>query len=265
MKSRTNDIQTCYEVHGDAGEWLVLSHSLACSSRMWDPQIARFRGRFRVLAYDTRGHGGSDAPEGPYTLEQLADDLHALLGTLGIRGANFMGLSMGGMIGQVFALKYPGVLKRIVIADSSSRMVDNPPEAVAAWSERIRTAREKGMGPLVEPTLARWFTEPFRKSRPEVMQAIGNLIRATPVSGYVGCSQAIQKLDTTDRLRQIEAPILVVVGDQDPGTPPAAAKRIHAAAPGSRYAEISPAAHLSNLEQPEQFNRVVGDFLESNA
>jgi 3-oxoadipate enol-lactonase len=261
-KANTNGIETRYEVHGGAGSWLVLSHSLACSARMWDPQIAEFSKRFRVLAYDTRGHGGSDAPEGPYSLEQLADDLHALLAHLGIREAHYAGLSMGGMIGQTFALKYPGVFRTLTLADTTSSY---PQDAMPVWNDRIRLVRAQGMAPLVEPTLARWFTEAFRNSRPEVIQRIGTLIRNTPVAGYIGCSEAIPKINLTARLKEIRAPILVIVGDQDPGTPPAMAKEIHANAPGSTYAEIAPAAHLANLEQPEQFNRALDGFLKASA
>jgi 3-oxoadipate enol-lactonase len=262
VKAKTNGIETNYEVHGSTGPWLVLSHSLACSVRMWDPQIAEFSKRCRVLAYDTRGHGASDAPEGAYTLEQLADDLHALLAQLKIGEAHYAGLSMGGMIGQTFALKYPGVFKTLTLADTTSRY---PAEAAPAWNERIRIAREQGMGPLVEPTLARWFTEPFRNSHPDVVSGIGALIRSTPVAGYIGCCEALPKINVSARLKEIRSPILVIVGDQDPGTPPAMAKEIHASAPGSKYVEVGPAAHLSNLEQPVQFNRAMDQFLKANA
>ena len=261
MKAKTNGIETNYEVHGGAGPWLVLSHSLACSARMWEPQIAEFSNRYRVLAYDTRGHGASDAPAGAYTLEQLADDLNALLAHLGIREAHYAGLSMGGMVGQTYALKYPGVFKTLTLADTTSSY---PADAAPLWNDRIKLAREQGMAPLVEPTLARWFTEPFRKSHPEVIQSIGALIRSTPVAGYTGCCEAIPKIRLTARLKEIRSPILVIVGDQDGGTPPAMAKEIHANAPGSKYVEISPAAHLSNLEQPQQFNRAMDAFLKAN-
>lgn len=262
MKANTNGIETHYEIHGSSGPWLVLSHSLACSARMWDPQIAEFSKRFRVLAYDTRGHGASGAPEGAYTLEQLADDLRALFAHLKIGEAHYAGLSMGGMIGQTFALKYPGVLTTLTLADTTSRY---PAEAAPVWRDRISMARDKGMAPLVEPTLARWFTEPFRNSRADVVQSIGALIRNTPVAGYVGCCEALPKINVTARLKDIRAPILVIVGDQDPGTPPAMAKEIHANAPGSKYVEVGPAAHLSNLEQPVQFNRALDEFLTANA
>ena len=132
------------------------------------------------------------------------------------------------------------------------------------WADRIKLAREQGRGPLVEPTIARWFTEPFRKSHPEVTASIGALIRSTPVTGYTGCSEAIPKIRLTARLKEIRSPILVIVGDQDGGTPPAMAREIHANAPGSKYVEIAPAAHLSNLEQPEQFSRAMDAFLKAN-
>jgi 3-oxoadipate enol-lactonase len=261
VKAKTNGIETNYEVHGGAGPWLVLSHSLACSVRMWDLQIAEFSKRFRVLAYDTRGHGGSDAPAGAYTLEQLADDLHALLTHLEIRAAHYAGLSMGGMIGQTFALKFPGMFATMVLADTTSRY---PPEAAPLWQGRIKTAQEKGMEALVESTLGRWFTEPFRKSHPEVTARVGATIRATPVAGYVGCCHAIPKINLTQRLKEVRCPTLVIVGEQDAGTPVELSREIHGALPGSELVVIPSASHLSNLEQPAAFTRALTTFLNKH-
>jgi 3-oxoadipate enol-lactonase len=262
MKARTNGIETHYELHGKEGApWLVFSHSLACSVRMWDPQIAALKGSYRILAYDTRGHGASEAPKGAYSLEMLADDLKALLDQLGAKNPHYCGLSMGGMIGQTFALKYPGVLRTLMLADTTSRY---PAQAAPAWADRIKTAEENGMAPLVEPTLQRWFTEGFRKSHPAPVAAIGKLIAATPVAGYVGCCHAIPKINVTARLKEIKAPILVLCGDQDPGTPPAMAKEIHDNAPGSKLVMIPQAAHLSNLEQPAAFSKAMQDFLAAH-
>ena len=262
MKAQTNGIDTYYEVHGKEGlPWLVLSHSLACSTRMWDEQLAAFKDRYRVLAYDTRGHGQTQAPTGPYTLEQLADDLKGLLDALKISRAHYCGLSMGGMIGQTYALKYPGTFATLVLADTTSRM---PAEALPAWQDRIRTAQEKGMQPLVEPTLARWFTEPYRKAQPQTMQRIGNLIGGTPVAGYVGCCHAIPKINLAARLKEIRTPILVIVGEDDPGTPVAMSKEIHENAPGSKLVVLPKAAHLSNIEQPAAFNRALDEFLTAH-
>ncbi|MBI1943090.1 MAG: 3-oxoadipate enol-lactonase [Betaproteobacteria bacterium] len=262
MKTRVNGIEVSYEVHGEEGApWLVLGHSLACSVRMWDPQIAALKERYRILAYDTRGHGGTEAPKGEYSLELLADDLFFLLKELRIQTAHYCGLSMGGMIGQTFALKYPGVLRTLTLADTTSRY---PAEAWPLWQERIRTASERGMEPLAQPTLERWFTEPFRKGNTAAVEAIRKLILATPVAGYCGCCYAIPRINLTARLKEIKCPILVIVGEQDPGTPPAMAREIHEHAPGSQLVVLPQAAHLANLEQPEGFSRALGEFLSKS-
>ena len=259
MNASVNGIDTYYELHGKPGApWLAFSHSLACNLRMWDGQIEAFKDRFRILAYDTRGHGRSSAPAGPYTLESMADDLRALLSHLDIQRLHFVGLSMGGMIGQTFALKYPGLLTSLTLADTTSRY---PAEAAPLWRERIRTAESKGMQPLVQATLERWFTEPFRKSHPDKVKKIAEAILATPVAGYAGCCAAIPKIDVTARLKEIKCRALVICGEQDAGTPPAMARQIQENLPGSKLALIAQAAHLSNLELPEAFNRALADFL----
>jgi 3-oxoadipate enol-lactonase len=259
MKTTVNGIDTYYEIHGKQGApWLAFSHSLACSVRMWDAQIEAFKDRFRILAYDTRGHGKSAAPAGPYTLEAMADDLRALVSHLDIQRLHFVGLSMGGMIGQTFAIKYPGVFSSLTLADTTSRY---PAEAAPLWQERIRTAETKGMQPLVQPTLERWFTAPFRQNNPDIVRKIATAISTTPVAGYAGCCAAIPKINVTARLKDIKCPVLVICGEQDPGTPPAMAREIHQNAPGSRLVMIPQAAHLSNLEQPEAFNRALEGFL----
>ena len=262
MKTKANGIEVNYEIHGKEGApWLVLSHSLACSVRMWDPQIEALKDKYRILAYDTRGHGGSEAPKGAYTLELLADDLFLLLRELKITAAHYCGLSMGGMIGQTFALKYPGVLKTLTLADTTSRY---PAEAAPLWAERIKTAESKGMEALAQATVERWFTEPFRNSRPEIVSEIRKLIVSTPVAGYAGCCNAIPKINATARLKEIKCPILVIVGADDPATPVAMAKEIQDNAPGSKLVVLPQAAHLANLEQPAGFTRALQDLLSSN-
>jgi 3-oxoadipate enol-lactonase len=262
MKTRANGIQINYEIHGREGApWLVLSHSLACSVRMWDPQIEALKDKYRILAFDTRGHGGSEAPQGPYTLDLLADDLFFLFKELGIKAAHFCGLSMGGMIGQTFALKYPGMFQTLTLADTTSKY---PAEAWPLWQERIKTAEAKGMEPLAQATLERWFTEPFRKSGAPAVEMVRKLILATPVAGYAGCCHAIPKINLTARLKEIRCPMLVIVGADDPGTPVAMAKEIHDNAPGSKLVVLPQAAHLANLEQPAGFTRALQDFLSSN-
>ncbi|HKA46316.1 MAG TPA: 3-oxoadipate enol-lactonase [Burkholderiales bacterium] len=257
MKIKANGIDIHYEIEG-SGPWLTMSHSLACNLHMWDPQMKALIGKYKVLRFDTRGHGQSSAPEGEYTLEQLADDVKGLLDTLGIRKTHWAGLSMGGMIAQAFALKYPGVFQSMVLADTTSR---RPPDAAQMWGDRIKTAQEKGMAALVESTLARWFTEPYRKARADVMERIGKDIRATPVAGFVGCCHAISKVDYLDRLKEINCPALVLVGEDDHGTPPEAARTIQQNLPGSELKIIPSAAHLSNIEQEQVFNDTMTAFL----
>lgn len=257
MKIKVNGVEIHYEIEG-SGPWLTMSHSLACNLHMWDPQMPVLTGKFKVLRFDTRGHGLSGAPAGEYTLEQLADDVKGLLDSLGIRQTHWVGLSMGGMIGQAFALKYPGVFQSMVLADTTSR---RPPDADKMWGDRVKTAQEKGMGALVESTLARWFTEPYRNTHKDVMQRIGNDIRATPVAGFIGCCHAISKVDYLDRLKEIKCPALVMVGEHDHGTPPEAARVIQQNLPGSELKIIPSAAHISNVEQAQVFNDAMLGFL----
>ncbi len=260
MKAKTNGIELNYEIEGEDGPWVVFSHSLACNLHMWDEQVELLRDRFRVLAFDTRGHGKSEAPSGAYTLDQLVEDAHGLLSGLGIDKAHWVGLSLGGMIGMKYALKYPEMFESLVLCDTSSRM---PAEMAPAWADRVKTATEQGMSPLVEGTLERWFTEPFRKSRKDVIDTVTDMIVSTPVAGYAGCCHAIPKIDCTDELHSITFPVQIVVGEQDAGTPVAMSEAIHAAIPGSELVLIAEASHLSNLEQPERFNLALDGFLSA--
>jgi 3-oxoadipate enol-lactonase len=257
MKVHANGIDIRYEISGK-GPVVTLSHSLASDLTMWDGLAAALADRYTVLRYDTRGHGATAAPDGAYSFAQLVGDVAGLLDALNIERTHFVGLSMGGMIAQHFALAHPGRLDKLVIASSSSR---TPPEARAIWDERIELARDQGMQAHVEATLGRWFTASWRASHPEVMARIGGLITATPVAGYAGCGAAICDLDLTDKLAAVRAPTLVLVGADDPGTPPALSNAIAKAIPGARLEVVPAASHLLNIEQAATFNRLVGDFL----
>src|SRR5262249_30429776 len=231
MKVVANGIAVNYTLDGpSAAPVVTLSHSLATDLSMWEPQMGALGARYRVLRYDTRGHGGTDAPAGPYTLEQLARDAVELLDALRIERTHWVGLSMGGMIGQTLALASPGRLRSLALCDTSSRI---PPEAKPLWDERIKTAETQGMEPLVEPTLGRWFTPAFRASQSRVLEGVRAMIRTTPPPGYAGCCHAIAALDLTDRLSAIALPTLVVVGEEDQGTPVAASRAIHERIKGS--------------------------------
>ncbi|MBI1737041.1 MAG: 3-oxoadipate enol-lactonase [Candidatus Rokubacteria bacterium] len=261
MKITANGIGMHYTLEGpESAPVVTMSHSLATDLGMWDGTVSALKGRWRVLRYDTRGHGGTDAPKGAYTLDQLADDAALLLKALGIAKTHWVGLSMGGMIGQTLALKSPGLFQSLSLCDTSSRV---PAEAKPQWEERIRTAESQGMEPLVEPTLQRWFTAPFREKDKGVIDRVRAMIRSTPAAGYAGCCHAIAALDLTDRLSAISIPTCVIVGEDDPGTPVAASRAIHERIKGSRLEILPAAAHLSNMEQPEAFNKALTSFLGS--
>ncbi len=257
MKIKANGIDIHYETCG-SGPWVTLAHSLATDLTLWDELAAVLATRFSVLRYDARGHGKSSAPEGPYSFTQLVGDLTGLLDALKIERTHLVGLSMGGMLAQHFALMAPERLDRLAVVSSTSRI---PPEAGALWDERIAVARNQGMQALVESTLARWFTAPYRAAHPEVMACIGALIAATPVAGFAGWGAAICTLDVTARLGAISAPTLVVVGADDPGTPPAASQAIAAAIPGARLEIIPAASHQLIIEQADAFNQWLLEFL----
>ena len=255
MKAKVNGTELYYEITGKEGApWLVLSHSLACTARMWDPQVAAFKDRYCILNYDMRGHGKSAAPAGPYTLDMLADDVLGLMKHLGIERATFMGLSIGGMIGQTLALREPKRFDKMVLADTGHTQ---PPEALKQWEERIRIAQTQGMKALVPSTMERWFTPAFRESPPA--KAIARLIENTPVAGYVGCGQAIMKLNTTARLKDIRLPVLAIAGEADPAA--AGTKYGGENIPGAKLVMLKQAAHIANIEQPEKFNQALRDFL----
>jgi len=259
VKTKVNGIETNYEIHGKEGApWLTFSHSLACSLRMWDGQIAAFKDRWHILVYDTRGHGASEAPPGPYTLDMLAEDLRQLFEELQIKKTHFVGLSMGGMIGQVLTLTDPGLFDRVVLADTGHAQT---PETRKQWQERIQTAESKGMQPLVQPTIERWFTAAFRDQ--PVVKKIAKLIGDTPVPGYVGCCHAISNLNTTARLKEIKRPVLAIAGEQDSAA--AGTRYIGENVPGAKLVMLQNAAHIANIEQEEAFNRALREFLSSPA
>src|SRR5919198_5689276 len=208
MNITVNGINVNYTLEGPtSGPVITMSNSLASNLSMWDPQVRALASRYRILRYDTRGHGGTDAPAGPSSLDELTEDARALLQALGIMRTHFVGLSMGGMIGQIMALKYPQMLQSVVLCDTMSRV---PTEAKPMWDERIHTAETRGMEPLVESTIARWFTEPFRQKGSPVLEQVRTMIRTTPPRGYAGCCHAIAALNLTDRLREITLPTLII-------------------------------------------------------
>ena len=257
MKINANGINIHYELAGPSSAPVVtLSHSLSADLSMWDPQMKPLTEKYRVLRYDMRGHGKTDVPEGPYSLEELTTDVHALLVALGIRQTHFLGLSLGGMIAQLFAIQHPAMIRALILCDTSSAL---PQEAKALFEDRIRIAKTLGMEAHVEPTMERWFTKPFRST--SGADRIRTSIRSTDPRGYIGCSHAIMGLNLTDRLSSVHLPTLIIVGEDDPGTPVAAARTIHEKIKGSELIILKSASHLSNIEQAELFNEAVISFL----
>jgi 3-oxoadipate enol-lactonase len=259
MRMKANDIQINYELSGKKGApVVVLSHSLSTNLRMWNPQIDALNPYFQVLRYDTRGHGATEAPSGPYTLELLAEDVIALLDALGMDRVHFVGLSMGGMIGQCLGLNHPHRLMSLVLCGTASVI---PPEAQPVWQERLDKVRKKGMEALSEETLERWFTPAFLRQNPPVVKLIREQILTTPVAGYIGCAEAIRRLNYLDRISGMKTPTLIIVGEDDPGTPVSASEAMHERIPGSTLVVLPSARHLSNVEQTDPFNAALLKFL----
>jgi len=259
MKIKANGIDINYEITGKEGAPVVmLSHSLACSLVMWQPQMAVLESDFQVLRFDTRGHGGSDAPQGAYSLELLTADAVGLLDALSIETVHFIGLSMGGMIGQCLALDYAHRLKSLALCDTAAIM---PEETQPIWQQRIDAAGETGMADQVDETLERWFRPDYLQLNPPEVEIIRRQILATPVTGYAGCCEAIRRLNYLDRLEGVKLPTLIMVGADDPATPVAASEAMHAQIKGSKLVVIPDAAHLSNIEQTQIFNDNLITFL----
>jgi 3-oxoadipate enol-lactonase len=264
MRVTVNGIDLACQTDGpDEGPVLVLAHTLATSRAMWRRQIPHFARRYRVVSYDLRGHGESAAPDYPYSLEMLSEDVIGVLDSLGLeRPAIFLGISIGGMVGQALALRHPDRFRAIILANTVSR---TPAEGQGIWDQRIEAIRKDGVESQVQPTLERWLSPEFRAREPETTQWVADMIRATPAVGMIGCAKAIQKLDYTDQLEQITLPTLIIAGEKDPGSPVAAAQVIHERIKGSRLEVIPGCLHQTPIEAPDRFNQIVDDFLARRA
>jgi 3-oxoadipate enol-lactonase len=261
MQIKANRIRMNYELSGKKGApVVVLSHSLSSNLLMWNPQMDALNPYFQVLRYDTRGHGATDIPPGSYTLELLAEDVTGLLDVLGMDRVHFVGLSMGGMIGQCLGLNHPHRLKSLVLCDTASVV---PAEAQPVWQERLDKVGRRGMEALSEETMERWFTPAFLRQNLPMVKLIREQILATPVAGYIGCAEAIRRLNYLDRISVINIPTLIMVGEDDPGTPVSASEAMHERIAGSTLAVLPSARHLSNVEQTKLFNAALLKFLKA--
>jgi 3-oxoadipate enol-lactonase len=261
MKIKANGININYQVDGPEGApWIVLSNSLATNLAMWDQQAADLKAEYRVLRYDQRGHGGTDAPAGRYTFEQLIADALALMDGLGIKKAHFGGLSMGGATALGFAQKHPDRLDRIIVCDTPCQ---STPTSSQQWEERIVVAQKQGIEALVEPTIARWFPPAVIEAKAPHVDKVRQMIRTTPVNGFIGCAAALANHDYASAVATVTRPVLFMAGEKDSVTP-TAMRKLAAALPGSRYVELPGAGHISNMDQPEGFTWAIADFLKAN-
>ena len=250
-----------YDLVGpDTGPVVCFTHSLAADGGMWAEQVpALLQQGFRVLRIDMRGHGGSEPVAGDYTMRALAGDVASVLDALGIARVHYVGLSIGGMLGQAFAIEHGAKLISAMWCDT----LPSSPAAADAWNERIATVRAaNSLAPLADATTERWLTDAFKTRNPARWRQIRDTVLGTTPAGYIGCCAAILGFDFTSQLPSVRIPTLVVCGADDIGTPPEQNQRITSLVPGARYVEIADARHFPNVEHPEIFNRTMLGWLD---
>lgn len=261
MKIKNGNIQINFECSGNEnGPVLVMAHSLGCNLHMWDAQMPALEPVYRVVRLDMRGHGRSDVPAGPYTLDELADDVIAVMDSQKIEKAHWVGLSVGGMIGQSLLLRYPQRFTSAVLADSAS---SQPAAAGPIWDARIKAVQTNGLSSIVDATMERWFTAAGLKSNNPAVAAVRAQLAATSDDGYVACCHAIMKLNYIDQLHNIKVPVALIVGAEDQATPVAGSEAMYGQLPNSQLTILDNASHISNVEQVDAFNKVLLSFLKS--
>ena len=236
---------------------VMLSNSLGTDLSMWDPQMSALNARYRVLRYDTRGHGQSAVTQGPYTIESLAEDVLGLLDALAIGRVHFCGLSMGGMVGQWLGAHAPQRVDKLILCNTAARI--GPPDV---WNTRIDNVQKGGMAAIVDAVLARWYTPDFAATDPGAIERTRQMLLRAPPAGYVACCAAIRDMDQRESVSRITVPTLVIAGAHDVATPPADGRFLAERIQGARYVEL-PAAHLSNIEAAPAFTAALTEFLAS--
>lgn len=258
MQAQINGISMHYRVDGDAAKpVIVLHHPLAANLTIWDELTEMLARDYRIVRFDARGHGQTEVAKAPYDFATLSTDVVALLDHLGLDRVHFLGLSMGGMVGQFLGLEHAKRFKTLQLVATTSRV---PPEGRPLWVERVKMAREQGMAAMPAPSLQRWLTEKNRQNAGLVAR-MTKMIATTQVEGYAGWCQAIETLNVTDRLKGITLPTQVIVGSEDPGTPPAAAEVIHGQIAGSELIVMPAVSHMICVEDPAGLCRHVKAFL----
>jgi 3-oxoadipate enol-lactonase len=234
---------------------LMLSNSLGTNLHMWDEQVAPFTRHFRLVRYDRRGHGKSDAPKGPYSMERLGRDVLAILDHLRIDKINWCGLSMGGMVGMWLGAQAPQRIDKLILSNTTAYFADK-----AMWDARIKMVREKGLSAIVDANMERWFTKAFRERSPQAIAGIREMFLATDIDGYIACGEAIRAMDHRPLLPKINAPSLVIAGRYDPATTLEAGEFIAQHMPNAKLAVLA-TAHIANMEQPKEYADTVLGFL----
>jgi 3-oxoadipate enol-lactonase len=234
---------------------LLFSNSLSSNLHMWDAQAAALKAGFRIVRYDSRGHGKSVADKPPYSIAQLGRDALAILDALEIEKAHFCGLSKGGMVGQWLLTHHRDRIGKAVLANTAALM---PPADL--WNGRIRNVAQNGMAAIVDATIERWFTKGFVARAPKVIASVKTMIAATPAQGYCGCCAAIRDMDQRESIRAIANPVLLISGAHDPATTPAMMLDMRERIPGAQWLSLD-ASHISNIEQPEAFTKALRSFL----
>jgi 3-oxoadipate enol-lactonase len=256
--ANVNGIRLHYRIDGKHADapWLVLSNSLGSDVGMWAPQAPVFAEHFRVLRYDTRGHGRSEAPQGPYTIEQLTGDVIGLLDHLGIERANYLGLSMGGLTGVGLAAFHAERFERMVLSNTAAKV--GSPEV---WVPRAAKARAEGLENLADAVLTRWLTPETVARAPQTYAFLRDTLVHTDAEGYAANCEALNTTDLREAARSIRKPVLVIAGELDMSTPAQLGRELADSIPGARYVEFPKASHLANLEVTENYNQTVLDFL----
>jgi 3-oxoadipate enol-lactonase len=250
-----NNVHLHYEIQGQANApALILSNSLGANFFMWDAQLPELRKHFRVLRYDTRGHGQSEVTPGPYTFEQLARDVLALADSINIDKFSFCGLSMGGVTGLWLALHAAKRLHKLVLCSTGAKI-----GTADAWNARIEAVRKSGTKSIAAATMERWFTARFREREPQTVARIQKTLEDTNTAGYIACCEALRDADFREQVASISVPTLVISATHDPAAPPSDGKFLAKQIPGTRYVELD-AAHLANIEQQKQFTQEVSTF-----
>jgi 3-oxoadipate enol-lactonase len=236
---------------------IIFSNSLGANLSMWDPQAADLEKKFRILRYDTRGHGRSSVTPGPYSIEQLGSDVLTLLDALNIHRANFCGLSMGGMIGMWLGLNAPSRIERLVLSNTGTKIGSEK-----GWNSRIEMVRSDGMKAVAAGVIERWFTPEFRARSPQIWESALHMLEASPPEGYAANCAAVRDYDAREKISEIGAPTMVISGAKDSATPPADGRFIADRISGACYVELD-AAHLSNIEVAERFTAELTQFLSA--